>query len=154
MFFRRIITNRSTKELCLSLNLFDVSLKISSVKFNIVIEPTFFFRDIVYRKGNSIKNNITITFLRCKIYLVFIKEWMHEIGKLQKPFQVKMSIKLLVYKERSTAQMTPRFLTKVIHTSLEAKMDDLYFCRKTNPRDHEKISLTRVFFFFKKIFSS
>ena len=42
---------------------------------------------------------------------------------------------------KSTAHMTPRVLTKLNTTSLEANMDDLYFtinfCRKKNPLDHE-----------------
>ena len=43
--------------------------------------------------------------------------------------------------------MSPRFLTKVKKYIPGNKHGrSIYFCRKMNPRDHEKISLTRFFF--------
>lgn len=61
-FSRRIITDSSTKALCLSLNLFDVSLRISFFKFNIVIEPTvfnFFFFEILFIEKEIVTKSIS-----------------------------------------------------------------------------------------------
>ena len=76
---------------------------------------------------------------------VYIKrKLVHKIAKLQEP-PTRNIPRLNVKLTPCTVKIQSAYVQ-----SKEANMDDLYliinFCRKTNFRDHEKISLTRVFF--------